>query len=331
MPNVLPLDNLRLEVSEVIGGAQSMEIRQLGRSGLRVSSLGLGTMTWGRDTDEHEAAEQLRAFLDYGGTLIDTAAIFGDGDSERVIGGLLNTLVPRESMIIASKAGMTKTGVNNSRGNMLKDLDDSLKRLRTDYLDIWMVQRWDEIVPLDETLTALELAVTSGRVRYIGISNFSGWQTARAFTILERTIPLTVTENEYSLLNRSAESEIIPCAQEVGLGVLAWSPLGRGVLSGKYLNGIPADSRGASPHLGPFVSPYLEPRSRQIVQAVAMAADGLGSAPLEIALAWVRDAPAIASAIVGARNSAQLRGILRVDEIELPQVVRSALDDVSAQ
>lgn len=331
MPNVLPLDNLRLEVSEVIGGAQSMEIRQLGRSGLRVSSLGLGTMTWGRDTDEHEAAEQLRAFLDYGGTLIDTAAIFGDGDSERVIGGLLNTLVPRESMIIASKAGMTKTGVNNSRGNMLKDLDDSLKRLRTDYLDIWMVQRWDENVPLDETLTALELAVTSGRVRYIGISNFSGWQTARAFTILERTIPLTVTENEYSLLNRSAENEIIPCAQEVGLGVLAWSPLGRGVLSGKYLNGIPADSRGASPHLGPFVSPYLEPRSRQIVQAVAMAADGLGSAPLEIALAWVRDAPAIASAIVGARNSAQLRGILRVDEIELPQVVRSALDDVSAQ
>ncbi len=328
---MLPLDNLRLEVSEVIGGAQSMEIRQLGRSGLRVSSLGLGTMTWGRDTDEHEAAEQLRAFLDYGGTLIDTAAIFGDGDSERVIGGLLNTLVPRESMIIASKAGMTKTGVNNSRGNMLKDLDDSLKRLRTDYLDIWMVQRWDEIVPLDETLTALELAVTSGRVRYIGISNFSGWQTARAFTILERTIPLTVTENEYSLLNRSAENEIIPCAQEVGLGVLAWSPLGRGVLSGKYLNGIPADSRGASPHLGPFVSPYLEPRSRQIVQAVAMAADGLGSAPLEIALAWVRDAPAIASAIVGARNSAQLRGILRVDEIELPQVVRSALDDVSAQ
>ena len=328
---MLPLDNLRLEVSEVIGGAQSMEIRQLGRSGLRVSSLGLGTMTWGRDTDEHEAAEQLRAFLDYGGTLIDTAAIFGDGDGERVIGGLLNTLVPRESMIIASKAGMTKTGVNNSRGNMLKDLDDSLKRLRTDYLDIWMVQRWDENVPLDETLTALELAVTSGRVRYIGISNFSGWQTARAFTILERTIPLTVTENEYSLLNRSAENEIIPCAQEVGLGVLAWSPLGRGVLSGKYLNGIPADSRGASPHLGPFVSPYLEPRSRQIVQAVAMAADGLGSAPLEIALAWVRDAPAIASAIVGARNSAQLRGILRVDEIELPQVVRSALDDVSAQ
>jgi len=288
-------------------------------------------MTWGRDTDEHEAAEQLRAFLDYGGTLIDTAAIFGDGDSERVIGGLLNTLVPRESMVIASKAGMTKTGVNNSRGNMLKDLDDSLKRLRTDYLDIWMVQRWDESVPLDETLTALELAVTSGRVRYIGISNFSGWQTARAFTILERSIPLTVTENEYSLLNRSAENEIIPCAQEVGLGVLAWSPLGRGVLSGKYLNGIPADSRGASPHLGPFVSPYLEPRSRQIVQAVAMAADGLGSAPLEIALAWVRDAPAIASAIVGARNSAQLRGILRVDEIELPQVVRSALDDVSAQ
>lgn len=308
-----------------------MEVRQLGRSGLRVSSLGLGTMTWGRDTDEHEAAEQLRAFLDYGGTLIDSAAIFGDGDSERVIGGLLNTLTPRESVVICSKAGMTTTGVNNSRGNLLKDLDESLKRLRTDYLDIWMVQRWDEAVPLDESLSALELAVTSGRVRYIGISNFAGWQTARACTLAERTIPLTVTQNEYSLLNRSAESEILPCAKEVGLGVLAWSPLGRGVLTGKYLNGIPADSRGASPHLGPFISPYLEPRARQIVQAVTMASDGLGSAPLEIALAWVRDAPGIASAVVGARNAAQLRGILRVDEIELPQVVRSALDDVSSQ
>ena len=161
-----------------------MDIRQLGASGLRVSALGLGTMTWGRDTDEHEAAEQMRAFLDYGGTLIDTAAIFGDGDSERVIGGLLNTLTPREEVVIASKAGMTKTGVDNSRGALLKDLDESLKRLRTDYLDIWMVQRWDETVPLEETLTALELAVSSGRVRYIGISNFSGWQTARAFTLL---------------------------------------------------------------------------------------------------------------------------------------------------
>jgi len=308
-----------------------MEIRQLGRSGLRVSALALGTMTWGRDTDEHEAAEQLRAFLDYGGTLIDSAAIFGDGDSERVIGGLLNTLTPRDQVVLASKGGMTTTGVNNSRGNLLKDLDESLKRLRTDYLDIWMVQRWDEAVPLEETLTALELAVSSGRVRYIGISNFSGWQTARAFTLLERSIPLSITENEYSLLNRNAESEILPCATEVGLGVLAWSPLGRGVLTGKYLNGVPADSRGASPHLGPFVSPYLEPRARQIVQAVSMAADGLGCAPLEIALAWVRDAPGISSAIVGARNAAQLRGILRVDEIELPAVVRSALDDVSAQ
>ncbi|NBR93359.1 MAG: aldo/keto reductase [Actinobacteria bacterium] len=307
-----------------------MDIRQLGASGLRVSALGLGTMTWGRDTDEHEAAEQMRAFLDYGGTLIDTAAIFGDGDSERVVGGLLNTLAPREEVVIASKAGMTKTGVDNSRGALLKDLDESLKRLRTDYLDIWMVQRWDETVPLEETLSALELAVSSGRVRYIGISNFSGWQTARAFTLLERSIPLSVTENEYSLLNRSAENELLPCAIDVGLGVLAWSPLGRGVLTGKYLNGVPADSRGASPHLGPFVSPYLEPRARQIVQAVSMAADGLGSAPLEIALAWVRDAPGVTSAIVGARSAAQLRGILRVDEIELPAVVRSALDDVSA-
>lgn len=110
-----------------------------------------------------------------------------------------------------------------------------------------MVQRWDENVPLDETLTALELAVSTGRVRYIGVSNFSGWQTARAFTLLERSIPLSVTQNEYSLLNRDAENEILPCAKEVGLGVLAWSPLGRGVLTGKYLNGVPADFPRSEP------------------------------------------------------------------------------------
>ena len=164
-----------------------METRTLGSSGLRVSRLGLGTMTWGRDTDEIEAAEQLRAFLDAGGNLIDTAAVYGDGDSERVIGGFLETLVPREQIILATKAGITSRAnvrtVNTSRAALLGELDKSLGRLGVNEIDLWQVHTWDENIPLEETLSALDYAVSSGRVRYVGVSNYSGWQLARAATL----------------------------------------------------------------------------------------------------------------------------------------------------
>ncbi|MFM8446505.1 MAG: aldo/keto reductase, partial [Actinomycetota bacterium] len=185
-----------------------METRQVGNSGLRISRLGLGTMTWGRDTDEHEAAEQLRLFLDAGGNFIDTAAVYGDGDSERVLGGLIGVMAPREDMVIATKAGISfKTGervVDNSRSSLLGDLDRSLARLGIDYVDLWQVHTWDPNVPLEETLTAIDQAVSSGRARYVGISNFSGWQTARAATLqnpLFGRAAITTTQNEYSLLN----------------------------------------------------------------------------------------------------------------------------------
>ena len=141
--------------------------------------------------------------------------------------------------------------------------------------------------------------------------------------------PISSNQIEYSLLNRSAESEVLPAADSLGIGVLAWSPLGRGVLTGKYRLGIPADSRGATPHFSSFVAPYLTPKSRGIIDAVCVAAEGLGYSPLEVALSWVRDAPIISSAIVGARTGAQLRGILTVEEIELPEQVRLALDEIS--
>jgi aryl-alcohol dehydrogenase-like predicted oxidoreductase len=311
-----------------------VEQRQLGNSGLRVSAIGLGTMTWGRDTDEHEAAEQLRIFTESGGTFIDTAASYCDGDSERVIGGLIGTMIPREEVVIATKAGIVGREIDNSRGALLRDLDESLKRLRTTYVDLWQIHAWDPTVRLEETLSAMDIAVNSGRVRYVGISNFSGWQSARAITLQSSATgagraEICATHNEYSLLNRKIEKEVLPCSENLGVGVLAWSPLGRGVLTGKYQNGIPADSRGASPHLGPFVANYLDARSKQIVTAVSTAADGLGAAPLEIALSWVRDAPGISSAIIGARTSAQLRGALRSNDLVLPDLVRSALNDIS--
>lgn len=311
-------------------------MRRAGNSGLALSRLGLGTMTWGRDTDEIEAADQCRAFLEAGGNFLDTAATYGDGDSERVIGGLIGTLFPRGEVIIATKAGINFSDgvrkVDASRHALIADLDRSLIRLGTDYVDVWQVHSWDELTPLDDTLSALDYAYTTGRARYVGISNFSGWQLARAATKQQSNsmkAPLTTVQGEYSLLNRSAEYELIDASVECGLGFLAWAPLARGVLTGKYRKGVPSDSRGAAPHFAKHIEPYLDVPSSKIVEAVAVAAEGLGFSPLEVALAWVRDAPGVTSALIGARTGAQLRGVLKSEEISLPGIVRAALDEIS--
>jgi aryl-alcohol dehydrogenase-like predicted oxidoreductase len=313
-----------------------MEKRRAGGSGLALSRLGLGTMTWGRDTDEIEAADQCRAFLDAGGNFLDTAATYGDGDSERVIGGLIGTLFNRDDVIIATKAGINFADgtrrVDASRHSLIAELDRSLNRLGTDFVDIWQIHNWDEVTPLDDTLSALDYAYTTGRARYVGVSNYSGWQLARAATKQQSNsmkAPLTTIQGEYSLLNRNAEFEIIDAAVECGLGFLAWAPLARGVLTGKYRKGIPSDSRGAAPHFAKHIEPYLDSRSAKIVEAVAVAAEGLGFSPLEVALAWVRDAPGVTSSLIGARTGAQLRGVLKSEEILLPEIVRTALDEIS--
>ena len=314
-----------------------MELRQLGRSGVRVSRLALGTMTWGRDTDEHEAAEQLRFYLDAGGNFIDTAAVYGNGDAERVLGGFLGVMVPRDEIVIATKAGISfKNGeriVDNSRTSLIADLDRSLSHLRSEYVDLWQIHTWDQKTPLEEVLSALDYAVTTGRARHVGISNFAAWQLARSVTLQNPIFgkaPIISTQNEYSLLNRRIEGEILPASRELGVGVLAWSPLGRGVLTGKYRSGLPSDSRGASPHFSTFIEPYLDERSRKIVEAVMVASDGLGLSPLEVSLAWVRDCPGVTSAIIGARTGAQLRGALSAESVTLPIPVREALDEISA-
>jgi aryl-alcohol dehydrogenase-like predicted oxidoreductase len=314
-----------------------MEMRRAGNSGLSLSRLGLGTMTWGRDTDTHEAADQCRAFIEAGGNFIDTSSTYGDGDSERVIGGLIGALFKREDVAIATKAGVSFPDgvrtVNNSRQSLIAELDRSLSRLETDYVDIWQIHSWDPYNPLEDSLSALDYAYSSGKARYVGISNFSGWQSARAITIQETNsakAPLVTHQVEYSLLNREIEREVLHCADETGIGILAWAPLGRGVLTGKYRKGIPSDSRAAAPHFVKHVEPYLREKPQRIVEAVAVAAEGLGFAPLEVALAWVRDTPGVTSAIVGARTGAQLRGILTSEEITLPDIVRDALNEISA-
>lgn len=311
-----------------------MQQRPLGRSGLTVSRLALGTMTWGRDTDTDDAAEQLKTFADAGGTLIDTADVYADGDAEAVLGSLLHRLLPRDELVIATKAGLRpghRRRRDASRGHLLRALDASLARLDTDYVDLWQVHGFDPDTPLEETLSAMDYAVSSGRARYVGVSNYAGWQTARAATMQAcagRT-PLISSQVEYSLVEREIEREVLPACAALGLGVLAWSPLGRGVLTGKYRYGVPADSRAASPHFEGFTAPYLDARCGGIVEAVSTAADGLSVAPLAVALAWVRDRPGVSSVILGARTAAQLVGSLASERLDLPAEIRVALDDVS--
>jgi aryl-alcohol dehydrogenase-like predicted oxidoreductase len=313
-----------------------MELRRAGRSGLMLSRLGLGTMTWGRDTDTHEAADQCRAYIEAGGNFLDTAAHYGDGDSERVIGGLIGTLFKRDEIAIASKAGISYLDgqqiFDTSRHGLISQLEKTLTRLGTDYVDLWQVQIWNPSIPLEDTLSALDYAYSSGKARYVGVSNYNGWQSARAITLQQANsikAPISCVQSEYSLLNRSAEGDLLDCASSLETGFVAWSPLGRGVLTGKYRKGIPSDSRAATPHFASFIEPYLGDRSHRIVEAVVVAAQGLGFSPLEVALAWVRDAPGVTSALIGARTGAQLRGALTSEEIVLPAIVRQALDDVS--
>ncbi|RLL65938.1 aldo/keto reductase [Streptomyces sp. Z26] len=314
-----------------------MEQRHLGRTGLRVSRLGLGTLGWARDTRERDAADQLKAFWEAGGTLVDTADVYADGGAEYQLGRLLGGLVPRRDLVIATKAGSVPDPdrrFDASRGHLLSALDASLERLGTDHVDLWHVHAFDPTTPLDETLQALDIAVSTGRTRYVGVSDFCGWQLAKAAT-WQLAAPgtrtrLASTQLEYSLLQRGVEREVLPAALDLGIGLLPSSPLGRGVLTGKYRHGTPPDSRGASPHLAPFVAPYLDDTARSIVDAVTTAADGLAVTPVQVALAWLRDRPGVVAPIVGARTAQQLDAALSVEGLSLPQEICQALDDVSA-
>jgi len=291
-------------------------------------------MSWGASTPVEEARDHVKAYLAAGGDFIDTAHTYANGASEEVLGAMLGHLVPREELVICTKAGISRRSgarvVDTSRRTLIHQLDTSLERMGTPYVDLWMVHTWSDDTPLAETLSALEWAVTSGRARYVGVSNYSGWQVALAATLLSaRGIPLLANEIEYSLLNRLPEDEVAPAAQALGFGLMPWSPLGRGVLTGKYRHGIPADSRAASREPNGLASLNLTEESGQIVDAVGIAARGMNVSAAEIALAWVRDRPGVVAPIVGARTTAQLRTALASEHLELPVELRDALDDVS--
>jgi aryl-alcohol dehydrogenase-like predicted oxidoreductase len=313
-----------------------MQYRRVGTSGLQVSRLGLGTMGFGTSVDEIDAEEQLSVFLDAGGTLVDTAPIYGDGRTEPILGALLGKLGIRSDIVLAGKAGLVHRGGavvrDASRRSLLDQLDQSLRDLGTDHLDLWQVHRWDEATPLDETLAVLDHAVATGRTRYVGVSNFDGWQLATAASWMSHrsTARLVSNQVEYSLVRRDSEREIVPAATHHGLGLIAWAPLGRGVLTGKYRGGIPSDSRGADTRWEGYVEPYLGAERAHIIEAVAKAADGLEVTMSHVALSWLLQRSTVASALVGARTTAQLSESLATEDVEIPDEIIRALDEVSS-
>ena len=299
-----------------------------------MARLALGTMDWGARTSVEDAHDHLKTYLAAGGDFVDTAHGYADGASEEALGTMLGDLVPRDELIICTKAGVSRrTGtrvVDTSRRTLMYQLDTSLERLGTTYVDLWLVHAWSDATPVDETLSALEWAVTSGRARYVGVSNYSGWQAAHVATRMSASrVPLVANEVEYSLLNRIPEDELVPAGQALGFGLLPWSPLGRGVLTGKYRHGIPDGSRAVSGELNALAGLNLTEESGQIVNAVAIAAEGMNVSPAQIALAWVRDRPGVVAPIVGVSTTAQLHAALASEDLELPSELIQALEDVS--
>lgn len=315
-----------------------MQTRRVGVSGLSVSTIGLGTLGWATQVDQYVALDQLKAFYDAGGTLIDTSPVYGAGKAQPLLGQVVETSRARSRFVLAARAGcVLRDGqrvVDVSRSGLLSQLDATLADLRTDYLDLWQLDRWDESIPLDETLSALAFAVQSGKVRHIGVSNLTAWQTAlihARFASFNTGVSPVASQSEYSLVNRKIERELVPALGHLSMGIIACAGLGRGVLTGKYRAGVPADSRAAHPDWEAYVSAYLGADQSHVVQALARAADAFGVPASHVALAWLWQRPHVASVVVGARTVAQLTESFAAVTLELPEPISQALDDVSQE
>src|SRR5829696_2907540 len=319
-----------------------MDYRPLGHSGLRVSALTLGTMTFGgRDkfanvgsTDVEGATRQLDMCLDAGVNLVDTADVYSAGLAEEIVGKALKGR--RDRVLLATKARMPMgDGPNDaglSRHHLIRGCEASLRRLGTDYVDLYQVHEWDGVTPMEETLRALDDLVRSGKVRYVGCSNFAGWQMSKALGVsdrlqLERYVSQQVY---YSLQARDAEYEIVPACIDQGVGILVWSPLAGGLLSGKYRRGQqgPEGSR----HLTDWKEPPVrdEEQTYDVIEAAVEIGEGHGVSAAQVALAWLLGRPGVSSLVIGARTEEQLADNLAAVELTLSDAERARLDALSA-
>ncbi len=318
-----------------------MEYRQLGRSGLRISPLTMGTMTFGGRgefagvgaTDVDGARRQIEMAIDAGVNLIDTADVYSGGAAEEIVGQALGSR--RDDVLLATKVrfpmGSGPNDAGLSRHHLVRGCEASLRRLRTDHIDLYQVHEWDGQTPLEETLEALEHLVRSGKVRYVGCSNFAGWQVMKALGIADRAgLPRFVSQQVYlSLQERSAEYEIVPSAIDQGLGLLIWSPLAGGLLSGKYRRGqdAPPGSRRASDWDEPPI--YDEGKLYDTIDVVVEIAEARGVSPAQVALAWLLGRPGVTSVIVGARTDEQLADNLAAARLSLSTDETARLETAS--
>jgi aryl-alcohol dehydrogenase-like predicted oxidoreductase len=319
-----------------------MEYRLLGSSGAAVSALALGTLTFGNETDEAGSFEQLDRFTEAGGSLVDTADVYADGRSEEIIGRWLAARPGlRERVVLATKGRFptdeTPNGHGLSRQHLGRALDASLRRLGTDMIDLYQVHSWDPLTRVGETLRFLDDAVRAGKINYVGLSNFTGWQLQKAVDIAEfRGLSAPVSlQPQYNLLARAVEWEIVPACQGAGLGLLAWSPLASGWLTGKY-------QRGEPPAAGTRVLENADEGMRiwnqrgqgeqtwQVVDAVRKVAGSHGVSLAQVAIAWLLARPAVSSVILGARSMEQLTDNMAAGDLELTAEETQLLDEASA-
>jgi aryl-alcohol dehydrogenase-like predicted oxidoreductase len=319
-----------------------MELRQLGRSGLRVSVLSLGTMNFGGvgnfskvgDLDAQAASRQLDMCLDAGVTLVDTADVYSGGVSEEIVGKAIKGR--RDRLTLATKVrfpmGDGPNDAGLSRAHIIRGCEASLRRLGTDLIDLYQVHEWDGLTPLEETLSALDALVRDGKVRYVGCSNYAGWQMSKALGVaaLHGYQRFVSTQVYYSLQARDAEYEIVPAALDQGLGILVWSPLAGGLLSGKYRRGRQAPE--GSRHLTDWNEPPVrdEEGLYDIVEALVEIGEEHGVSAAQAALAWTLGRPGVSSLVIGARTEQQLADNLAAVELELSGAERARLDELSA-
>ncbi|MGW9135501.1 aldo/keto reductase [Streptomyces sp. NPDC055681] len=310
----------------------------LGRSGLRVSPFTLGTMTFGEDhgwgSSPQESANILAAYLDRGGNSIDTANIYTNGHSEKIIGDYFaGRSALRDRVVIGTKffGNLYENDPNGGgagRKAIVQQLENSLRRLRTDYVDIYWLHNFDPSTPVEETLRALDDLISDGKIRYVGFSDVPAWATAEAATVarFRGWAPIIALQLEYSLLERTSEGELIPMAQALGMGVMPWGPLKSGFLSGKYSSTTtgPVDTTRTLLVGAPSEADYV------VIDALNAVAAEVGASPATVALAWVQGRPGITSTLVGARRIDQFEANLKALDLTLTEAQRGVLDDVSA-
>lgn len=317
-----------------------MKYKTVGRSGLVISQLSLGTMTFGAETNAEDAYEQLDRFVEAGGTMIETADVYSGGRSEEIVGEWLGmrSASARSALVLAGKGrfpvGVEPRDSGTSRRHLRRALEGSLRRFGVDHIDLYQVHSWDPVTPLDETLGFLEDAVQSGKIGYAGLSNYLGWQIAQAAGSARGRFPLISMQPQYNLLTREVEWEILPACEANGLGVLPWSPLGGGWLAGKYAKDerpSGATRLGEDPQRGVEAYDLRSSQSRtwRVLEAVRGIADAHGESMSRISLAWLRAQPVVSSVILGARTTDQLVDNLGSIDVELTEEQLTTLDEAS--